>query len=57
MNQWIESVNKVEEMIESCTNVIEEPDIGQESKRLAVMVKKDLRDLLIMLGQKNDRTK
>jgi hypothetical protein len=57
MKQWTESVNKVEKMIESCTNVIEEPDIDKESKRLAVMVKNDLRDLLIMLAPKNDSIK
>lgn len=57
MNQWIESVNKVEQIIESCTNVIQEPKIQKETKRLAVMVNNDLRDLLILLGQKNDRTK
>lgn len=57
MNQWKESVNKVEQIIESCTNVIQEQKIQKETKRLAVMVNNDLRDLLILLGQKNDRTK
>ena len=54
MNQLIESVNKLEQIIENCTNVIQEPKIENETKRLAVMVREDLKDLLIMLGPKND---
>lgn len=32
MNQWKESVNKVEQIIESCTNVIQEQKIQKKQK-------------------------
>lgn len=56
MNQWAESIHKLETMIESCTNVIKEKHgIPNDTKRLAKMFKEDCLELLIMLGPKNDR--
>jgi hypothetical protein len=58
MSQWIESINKLETMIESCTNVIKEKHgISSDTKRLAKMFKEDCLELLIMMGPTNDRAK